>query len=271
MFTSRMEQDYEEALSGTIFSPLQGGALLRFATIDSTNTYLVNAAQSDASAGTVCVADEQTAGRGRGGNTWRSEPGSGLYLSALLRPALEVADTLKISLAAGLAVQRALLQVARLHVDLRWPNDIVVPQRMGPSKKLGGILTETAVTVEGRLRYAVVGMGVNLNRSEMPPELSAISTSVFLETGHGVDRDALMIAVLHHLAEQMMALEADPHETIRRFEQKSVWARCLRVKVAEDEGYTGVTDGLDDRGLLRIKLADGTIRMPRHGGVREAD
>src|SRR5208282_125723 len=94
-------------------------------------------ADAGAPSGLICFADEQTAGRGRGAHTWQSPPGSGLYLSVLLRPKVAPADVLWLSLAAGLAVREAVLQVTALEADLRWPNDLL----FGP-RKFCGILTE---------------------------------------------------------------------------------------------------------------------------------
>ncbi|ADV81358.1 biotin--[acetyl-CoA-carboxylase] ligase [Terriglobus saanensis] len=259
----------DAALAGTAFCRAAGGRVLHFEEISSTNTYLVEQAQQDAAAGTVCVADRQTAGRGRGGHAWHSEAGAGLYVSALLRPELSVSHALKISLAAGLAVQTTLEQSCGFHVDLRWPNDIVVPQPGAFSKKMGGLLTETGVSVEGQLRYAVIGIGLNLNHIEMPAEIAASATSARMITGRSVRREEVLVSLLHALSQEMILLVQDPEEILRRFTSKSGWALGKRVKVDEDEGYTGVTDGLDERGFLRVRLANGAIRTPRHGGVRE--
>ena len=257
------------ALAGTAFCRAAGGRVLHFEELPSTNTYLVERAQQDAAAGTVCVADRQSAGRGRGGHGWHSEAGAGLYVSVLLRPELSVAHALKISLAAGLAAQTALGQSCNLPVDLRWPNDIVVPQPGFLSKKLGGLLTETGVSGEGRLRYAVIGIGLNLNHTEMPAEIATSATSARMITGQLVRREEVLVSLLHALSQEMNLLERNPEEILRRFTSKSGWALGKRVRVDEDEGYTGVTEGLDERGFLRVKLADGAVRTPRHGGVWE--
>jgi BirA family transcriptional regulator, biotin operon repressor / biotin---[acetyl-CoA-carboxylase] ligase len=257
------------ALAGTAFCRAAGGRVLHFEELPSTNTYLVDAAQQDAASGTVCVADRQSAGRGRGGHAWHSEAGAGLYVSALLRPDLAVSHALKISLAAGLAAQTALQESCGLHVDLRWPNDIVVPQPGAFSRKLGGLLTETAVSAEGRLRYAVIGIGLNLNQPEMPAEISSTATSARMITGRSVRREEVLASLLRALSHEIISLVREPGEILQRFESRSGWALGKRVKVDEDEGYTGVTEGLDERGFLRVKLADGAIRTPRHGGVRE--
>ena len=107
-------------------------------TVTSTNTLALEAAQSGTQTG-VWIADEQTAGRGRGGHTWHSAPGEGLYLSALIRPHLPLTRALWLSLATGLAARQAIAVTTGLTPDIRWPNDILLNR-----KKCGGILVETA-------------------------------------------------------------------------------------------------------------------------------
>jgi BirA family biotin operon repressor/biotin-[acetyl-CoA-carboxylase] ligase len=255
----------EAGLAGTSFA----GRVVHLPTVGSTNSVALQAAQEGA-AGGVWVADEQTAGRGRGGHAWHSAAGDGLYLSVLLRPRLQGADALKISLAAGLAAQSAVAEAAGVGIDLRWPNDLMVEGADGVERKFGGILTESAMEGgDGALAYAVVGIGMNLNHVELPEELRGIATSLRMASGERVSREAVLVAVVRRLEREMAGLEAGRPITVR-FERASTWVRGLRVKVEEDDGYTGVTDGLDERGLLRVRLADGSRRVVRHGGVRRA-
>ena len=162
------------ALVGTRF----GHKLQHFATIDSTNAQLLQKAAEGAPEGTVFVADEQTAGRGRGGHTWHSIPGDGLYVSALVKPDLPLSEALWISLATGLAAQAAVREVSGVELDLRWPNDL-----LAGTKKCGGILVESAVDTEthSRLRYAVIGVGININHAQFPEDLVTLATSLRLE------------------------------------------------------------------------------------------
>ena len=114
------------------------GRVLHFPSVGSTNVLALEAAQ--AGRGGVSVADEQTAGRGRGGHGWHSAYGDGLYVSALVTPALPMTMALWLSLATGLAAQAAIAEVTGLEVDIRWPNDLLLDGR-----KCGGILVESAV------------------------------------------------------------------------------------------------------------------------------
>ncbi len=254
----------DQVLAGTPFA----GNLRFFPTIHSTNTLAMQQADAGAPHGLVCFADEQTAGRGRAAHTWQSPPGSGLYVSVLLRAKIAPADVLWLSLAAGLAVREAIQQVTALEADLRWPNDLL----FGP-KKFCGILTELNAEVT-RVRHLVVGIGINIHQERFPLELSQQATSLRIETGKHWPRGEILIALLKALHREALALEAPgqlaaaTHSILDRLVQSSTWIRGKRVHVDEAGGYSGVTAGLDARGFLLVETADG-LRTVLSGGVRE--
>jgi len=253
----------QRALTGTRFA----GRLQHFPVIDSTSTALLTAA-ANAPEGTTYIADEQTAGRGRGANQWHSTPGSGLYLSTLVKPSLLLRDALHLSLATGLAVQTAIASTADIRVDIRWPNDLLIGMR-----KLGGILVETAVDPgpEPALRHAVVGIGLNLHHTSFPPELAGMATSLALsQPQQPIHRQPLLLALLRELDAELHRLEARDPSLLTRFEQASTWVRGKRVHVPEQGGYTGITAGLDSRGFLTVMSDHGEQRTVLSGGVREA-
>jgi BirA family biotin operon repressor/biotin-[acetyl-CoA-carboxylase] ligase len=251
----------QAALVGTRFAR----DIRHFDTTDSTNKALLEAAASGAAEGTVYVADEQTAGRGRGGHSWHSAPGDGLYVSALVAPSLSMSDALLVSLATGVAAHDAVAQVTGLRVDLRWPNDL-----LAGGKKLGGILVETSVNSDGSLRYAVIGVGINVLHAAFPEQLSDLATSVRLATGKDVSRAEILTALLRALDLELTRLEAGEKEPLmRRFAERSSWVWGKSVQVPEQGGYTGVTAGLDERGFLRVDSDDGVVRTVLSGGVRE--
>jgi BirA family biotin operon repressor/biotin-[acetyl-CoA-carboxylase] ligase len=276
-------QRIDAALAPTRFA----GSIAHFATVTSTNTLALEAAQSGVAAG-VWIADQQTAGRGRGGHTWHSALGAstepdGLYLSALVRPSLPIAKALWLSLAAGLAAQHAIAATTGLTPDLRWPNDLMVPQPNGPSRKLGGILVETAsnpatTTQPATLRYAIIGIGINLNQHTFPPELESIATSIARETGAPPSRESLIVALLTALDREIAQLEAASaeHHTapdlLARFTAASTWVTGKRVRIQPTDtgpSYTGITAGLDPQGFLLVRSDDGQLRTVLSGGVRE--
>ncbi len=216
----------------------------------------------------VWLAEEQTAGKGRAGHVWKSNPTDGIYCSALLRPKLAPADAIILSLAAGLAVVEAVHEVTGLWGDLRWPNDVLLGGR-----KFCGILTELNAEVT-RVRYVVVGVGMNVNNTEFAPELAGIATSLRLEAGQKFSRVELVAALLRALDREQAALGdgagvgAARERILRRFEEHSSYCRGCAVAVEEDGGYEGVTRGLDERGFLRIETAEG-MRTALSGGVRK--
>lgn len=255
------------AVANTRFS----NKLTHFATIDSTNIRAVEAANAGAEDGTVYVADEQTAGRGRGGHQWHSAAGDGLYVSAIVRPEMGLAEALWLSLATGLAAQRAILETTGVQADIRWPNDLLI----GP-KKCGGILVETGTNpgTPARLRYAVIGIGINVNHDIFPAELAPLATSLRIESGAAASREALLANLLLALDAEITLLEAELHDAPRgtplleRFAAVSSWVKGMRVRVDEDGGYTGETVGLDRKGFLLVQGDDGIRHTVLSGGVR---
>jgi len=247
-----------KALRGTMFAE----NIHLFDEVGSTNSTGLEAAQAGASEGSVFIAERQTEGRGRGGNSWHSDRGA-IYMSVVLRPTLPANDILVLSLATGLAVSLAVEHVCGVAPDLRWPNDIMLGE-----KKLGGILCEMNADAS-RVRHAVVGIGLNVNQGEFPPEIRESATSVFLETGKQWPRPQLIVTLLQALEAEYSPLQRSPAEVIKtciaRFEKRSSYARGKRVKVADE--YEGVTNGLDERGFLRVQTATGP-RLVISGGVR---
>ena len=260
----------QAALAGTAFA----GHLQHLPTVGSTNLLALEAAQAGAEHGSVWVADEQTAGRGRGGHTWHSIPGDGLYLSVLLRPRMALVDALWLSLATGLAARAAIAAVTGLRPDIRWPNDLLIHE-----KKCGGILVETSAILSHSdaptmLRYAVIGIGINVNHRTFPEEIEHFATSLRRESGDPYPRERILIELLITLDQEIHLLEDELRGAstrpglLERFEEASSWVRGKRVRVDEDGGYTGVTTGLDSRGFLRVAGDDGELHTVLSGGVR---
>ncbi|HEV2272753.1 MAG TPA: biotin--[acetyl-CoA-carboxylase] ligase [Acidobacteriaceae bacterium] len=255
------------ALDAALVSAPFAGKIRYFASLPSTNLLAMQEAEQGAPEGTVYLADEQTAGRGRGGHTWHSLPGSGLYVTVLLRPRIAPADVLWLSLAAGLAVRQAVQQVTSLEADIRWPNDLLFGK-----KKFCGVLTELNAEVT-RVRHAVIGIGINVHQERFPEDLASTATSLQIETGRSWARQDLLLALLQSLHQEALWLDENTAGAasgiLNRLEASSSWIRGKRVHVEETEGYTGTTAGLDTRGFLRVQTAGG-LRTVLSGGVRES-
>jgi len=248
-------------LQGTIF----GKHIHHYYKIGSTNTVAMEAASADAPEGSVFLAEQQTAGRGRGANQWHSARSVGIYCSVLLRPALPPSDVLVLTLAAGLAVHSAIQEIdSRVVPDLKWPNDVLIG-----GKKVCGILTEMNAEVT-RVRYVVVGIGLNVNQSSFPADLEAIATSLRLATGTEWSRVELSVALLKSLDREYRNLLEDPDAAasiLRRFQERSSSVRGQRVEVVENPELEGVTEGLDSRGFLQVRTAQG-LRTVLSGTVK---
>jgi len=248
-------------LRGTIFD----SHVHHFYKIGSTNTAAMAAAAEGAAEGSVFLAEEQTAGRGRGANTWQSPRSTGIYCSAVLRPPLPPSDVLVLSLMAGLAVQAAIQQTdSRVQPDLKWPNDVLID-----GKKVCGILTEMNAEAT-RVRYVVVGIGINVNQASFPKEL--LATSLRLATGSEWSRVELLAALLKSLdREYRQFLEgAEGRQSIlQRFAENSSWLRGKKVRIEENcAAVEGTTEGLDERGFLQVRTAQG-LQTVLSGTVRE--
>jgi len=250
-------------LRGTLFGG--AGKVHHYFRAGSTNALAMQAGASGEPEGAVFIAEEQTAGRGRGGHSWESEKSVGIYCSALLRPRVSPAEALPLSLAAGLAVAAAVEEATGMKPDLRWPNDLLLE-----GKKFCGILTEMNAEAT-RVRYAVVGVGINVNQASFTGELAGTATSLRIAGGREWSRLELTAALLKSLdAAYRGLIERGAADVVARFEKQSSYAKGKRVRVMTDgeADYEGVTDGLDARGFLKVKTAE-SVRTVLSGGVRE--
>ena len=195
--------------------------------------------------GSIVLAEEQTAGQGRHGHTWHSEPCAGIYCSVVLEPRPLM------TLALGLATAEAI----GVPCDLRWPNDVMLD-----GKKCAGILVQL---VDGK---AIAGIGINVNHTAFPPELEA--TSLRLNTGKEAAREPILNALFDAL-DTFTALEAE--DILRLFTTASSYAVGRRVVVHQPDGsIEGITTGLTSDGFLRVRKDDGTDTLILAGGVRAA-
>src|SRR4051812_32841009 len=255
-------------LQGTIFGEEKN--IRYYRAIGSTNTAAMQAALQGAEEGSVFIAEEQLAGRGRGGHGWHSEARAGIYLSVILRPKLEPSAALALSLIAGIAAHDAIAFTCKIVPDLRWPNDVLLGGR-----KVAGILTESSADMQ-RMHHAVIGIGINVNQGHFPAELAHEATSIAIESGRSWPRGTLVAALLESLDRQYILLQSDPAkataDVVREFEKRSTFVSGATVAVHDREAtviqYSGKTLGLDSRGFLRIETEAG-VRTVLSGGIRK--
>ena len=251
-------------VQGTRFAP----RIHHYFRVGSTNDVAMQAAADGEPEGAVFIAEQQTSGRGRGGHRWESAQSLGIYASVVSRPVLPPADALLLSLIAGIAVAEAVERTTGLGPDLRWPNDVLLDGR-----KFCGILTEMNAEPT-RVRYLVVGMGINVNHASFSGDLDAIATSLRIAGGRQWSRVELTAALLKSLDSGYRKFTeggaAERSAILRKFEERSSFARSCPVFVEEDCGYEGVTQGLDDHGFLLVRTESG-VRKVLSGGVRALD
>ena len=228
------------------------------ATVDSTNERALAMAAAGAPDGSVVVADEQTAGRGRRGREWHS-PEGGLYLSYIVRGAADLPRPALLTMAAGVAAARAMTGVTGLDVRLKWPNDVQTLER---PRKLAGILAEGS-SVGSRLEYAVIGVGINVSLASVPEPLRGIAASLEHELGRAVDRQTLQDVLVAALDAELARLRAGGHEAmLAEWSARAPDARGARVSWrVMDEERSGVTSGIDADGALLVRTADGLERL----------
>jgi BirA family biotin operon repressor/biotin-[acetyl-CoA-carboxylase] ligase len=224
-------------LRGTRFGPVRW-----FARVDSTNRLLLADAARGAPEGTVAVADEQTAGRGRLGRSWHAPRGASLLASVLLRPGVTPAQRPLLTLAAAVAACDAVGALAAIDAGVKWPNDVVVGDR-----KLAGILAEAAGDA------VVVGMGLNVHWDAFPPDLAATATACNLCASRPVAREDVLEAWLRAFDVHLARLGEVVREAARR---SATLGRRVRVQVA-GEAFEGHAVDLDPDGRLVVRRDDG--------------
>jgi len=256
-----------QMLSHRLYGTSFARRILHFFKVDSTNSVAMRLGESGEPHGTVVVAEEQTAGRGRAGRSWTSEKSVGIYSSILLRPPIPPAHAPLLTLVAGLAARDAAVEDLDVQPDIRWPNDLLLNGR-----KFCGILTEMHAEPD-RIRHAVIGIGLNVNQAKMSRDLADIATSLRIETRRMHSRFELLIRLLRCLDRyynQFLADGATP--ILRRFAEVSSYFKGKRVRITTaKESFTGTTAGLEPSGVLRVARDDGRGIVPiLSGDVGEA-
>ncbi len=230
---------------------------------DSTNTALRKLAENGAPEGTVIVADEQTAGRGRRGRSWVSEPGSGIFMSFLLRPEFPPQRASMLTLAAAMAVADGIYEVTGLDCEIKWPNDVIFSGR-----KLCGILTEMSTDMD-TISYVIVGIGINVSQSEFPDEIKDTAASLASCCAGPVSRVGLIVSILKAW-ERLYSrfLMTDDLIYLRSDYQRRLINVGRDVKVLSESGdYVGISRGITRDGELIVETPDGKEHRVTSGEV----
>ncbi len=230
----------------------------------STSDVIEKLARDGVKEGAVVFAESQTSGRGRLGRKWISPERKGLWFSILLRPDLRLQETTQLTVASATALRRAIQSETGLKPEIKWPNDILIG-----GKKVAGILTELSAELD-RVKHVILGIGVdvNLDAGEFPPELRKLATSLKIESGKPISRPELAAAILRELdfdyaricAGKFTAV-ADEWET-----HCATIGKDVTVQIG-DRKIRGRAESLDDAGALRLRTEHGRLETITGGDV----
>ena len=240
-----------------------GHSVHYFVSISSTQDEARRLAEKGVEEGTVVVAEEQVVARGRLGRAYCTPPG-GLWLSLVLRPRRSPGEVGSLPLLAAVAVGRAVQEVTGLEVTVKWPNDLLLKGR-----KAVGVLVEL-MSEQDLVRYAVVGIGVNVNLtpSDLPPELRNAATSLKKEVGSEVSRLILFRKIMERMEELYdRYMEYGAAEMIRAWRSlPTILGEWVEVDDGTDK-WEGEAVDLDQDGALLVRV-DGRLRRVVAGDIR---
>jgi BirA family biotin operon repressor/biotin-[acetyl-CoA-carboxylase] ligase len=260
MQSNRLDELSEQRIVDGLHTCFVGRETVYRVSVASTNTLAMELAQQGAPEGTLVIAEEQTAGRGRLGRRWLAPCGSSLLMSLIFHPQLPPTKVPQLTMICGLAVRQAIREATGLPAQLKWPNDILIRGR-----KTGGILTEASSLGE-QLRYAVVGIGLNVNLTpeELPENFAA--TSIAHELGRPLPRLPLVHKLLCQIEERYLDLYTGASPV-------NEWSAALdtlgqRVRLSTPRGsWEGLAMAVDEEGALLLRLDDGQTKKVLAGDI----
>lgn len=236
-----------------------------YASIDSTNTQCKRLAMDGVADGTVVVAEEQTAGRGRKGRSFQSPQGLGLYLSILWRPQCEPEKLLPLTSLAAVAVCRAIERVTGEQADIKWPNDLLLRD-----KKIAGILTEMALEGEsGQIDYVVLGIGINVHHApgDFTEDVAAMASSLDAVIGRAVSRPQLAAALIEELDVLRYEVMGRPEMYLDEYRQRCVTVGRTVQLLRGEERLAAQAIDVDEQFGLIVRHEDGAQETIRSGEV----
>lgn len=225
-----------------------GEEICYFPVLDSTNTKAKQLAEEGYPSGTLVVAEQQIAGRGRRGRSWESPSGSGIFMTLMIKPDIKPNNASMLTLVAALAVSAAIRKCTGRPAGIKWPNDIVMN-----GKKVCGILTEMSAQVD-YVNHIVVGVGINLYNESFPEELEHMATSLYLETGERVNRAQLIEEVWEQF-EKYYAIflqTEDLSGLVKEYETHLVNLHQVVKVLDPNEPFEGKARGITARGELVV-------------------
>ena len=237
---------------------IMGSEIYYFSEVGSTNDEAKKRAVAGCSEGALVITETQLGGRGRLARGWFSPVAKGIWFSVVLRPPFPPQEAPKCTLMAAVALNRAIRDVTGISCGIKWPNDILCNGR-----KLVGILTEMSAEMDA-INHIVIGMGINVNidAAEIPPELREIATSISIETGKATSRIDLFARVLERLEELYLVVKAEGFASVlEAWRQESITLGRLVNVVAPDKSFVGRAVDIDGDGALLVETEHGMERV----------
>ncbi len=255
-----MDELSEHTIRDGLCTRFVGQRIVYRTVVPSTNTLAVELAKQGAPEGTLVLAEEQTAGRGRLGRSWLAPRGSSLLMSLIFRPQLPITKVPQLTMICGLAMRQAIRDTTGLPAQLKWPNDVMIRGR-----KTGGVLTETCILGD-RLQYAVVGIGLNVNLAPEALLAPLAATSIAHELGRSEPR----LPLLHKLIYQVEVRYLDLCAGVSPVKDWSIALETLgqRIRLNTAQGSCeGLATAVDEQGALLLRLDDGQTRRVLAGEI----
>ena len=233
-----------------------GQQLQCYTTIDSTNEEAKRVALAGAAEGTVIVAERQERGKGRLGRAWFSPPELGLWFSLILRPQIKPAHVSQLTFVSAVAVCKALRKATGFPVLIKWPNDLLCVD-----KKICGILTELSAEAD-RINYLVIGIGLNVNQQEkdFPPEIKDTAISLAVVTGHLWQRAEILRYILREFEKEYLNyLSIGFSQTLLQWRELNITLGKEVVVSTKEETYTGIAEDINESGCLLVRKNTGEV------------
>jgi len=242
----------EKSLAGKFF----GHELYYYPVTGSTNDDAFRLGVAGAPEGTVVIADSQTKGKGRMQRSWHSPVGSNIYTSIILRPQIDPARALQISILAGVAVAEVLESYCPGKIKLKWPNDVLLD-----GKKVCGILSQAKAAVN-KVDFIVLGIGINVNINQFPQEISDMATSLAIETGREISRQELIIGLYENLTKWYKQLLQDGFSRIKEkwLSYSLLIGQTVQI-VFQEEVVSGKAIGIDEYGSLILLAGNKEVKV----------
>lgn len=241
------------------------GRVLRiFDEVDSTQNIAHGLVRQGAVEGTLVLAEQQNAGRGRMGRNWFSPKGKGIWMSLILKPTMAMQFTPQLTLLVAVALCRAIQTNISQQVGIKWPNDLLIR-----GKKISGILLESSAEDE-RLDYVIAGIGISVNLlpEDYPEELRAKATSLCIEKGERVDREQLICDFLLQLETLYELYNQEGFAPIRTLWEALTISLHKPIRIKTAKGWIeGVANSIDEMGALWVTLPNGETTKLYSGDI----